>query len=299
MIDLNDMRLFAKVAELNGISPAARALGIPKSRVSRRIATLEASLGARLLERSTRAVQLTEMGTLFFQHCKRIVEEAENAVETVNQMTETPRGVLRISVSVAVGQYLVAPHLGEFLKIYPDIEIQLDLNNRRVDLISEGYDLVLRVGDLQDSSLMSRRIYHARAHLCASPGYISTFGQPATPAQLIDHKKLVMSNSNSTTKWILENTAGDLRSIDVDPRGSINDFTTLKWLLEADAGIAIMPEYITRDSIRTEKLVRILPDWRSPLVSYYILYPSRKGLTKKSEAFVNFYTQKFKETARP
>jgi len=298
MVDLNDMRLFAKVAELNGISPAARALGIPKSRISRRIAALEASLNARLLERSTRAVQLTEMGSLFFQHCKRIVEEAENAVESVNQMTEAPRGLLRISVSVAGGQYLIAPHLGEFLKLYPDIEVQLDLNNRKVDLISEGYDLVFRVGDLQDSSLLSRKIYHARTHLFASPGYVAAFGKPSTPSQLIDHKNLVMSNYNSTTTWVLENTAGDLMSIDVEPSGSVNDFTTLKSIIEADAGIALIPEYIARDSVATKKLVRILPDWRSPLINYYILYPSRKGLTKKSEAFLNFYRQKLVANSR-
>lgn len=299
MIDLNDMRLFAKVAELNGISPAARALNIPKSRVSRRIAALEVALEARLLERTTRAIQLTEMGDIFFQHCKRIVEESENAVASMNQMIEAPRGLLRISVSVSVGQYLIAPFLGEFLKLYPDIEVQLDLNNRRVDLITEGYDLVVRVGDLEDSSLMSRKIFNARGHLCASPDYINTHGQPSIPAHLRHHKKLVMSSSNSTTLWVLENTAGELQSVNIEPRGSINDFTMLRALIEGDAGIALIPEYMIRASLAEKRLVRILPDWRSPLISYYILYPSRRGLTKKSNAFIEFFTQKLAITARP
>ncbi|MBL4906760.1 MAG: LysR family transcriptional regulator [Sneathiella sp.] len=298
MIDLNDMRLFAKVAELKGISPAARALDIPKSRVSRRITALESSMGVRLLERTTRAVQLTEMGDIFFQHCKRIVEESETALESVHQLMEIPRGLLRVSVSFAVGQYLIAPHLGDFLKLYPEIQVQMDLNNRRVDLITEAYDLVVRVGDLEDSSLMSRKIGHARAHLCASPDYIKAHGQPSSPNQLSAHKKLVMSNSNNTTQWLLENTAGILKSVDVEPIGSMNDFTALRTLIENDAGIAIMPEYVSRDAIANKRLVRVLPDWRSTLVSYYILYPSRKGLTKKSEAFIEFFKRKFEAEAK-
>lgn len=299
MIDLNDMRLFAKVAETGGISAAARALNIPKSRVSRRIAALEDTLGSGLLERTTRVVQLTEAGELFFQHCRRMVEEAENAVESVNQLVEAPRGLLRVSVSFGVGQYLIAPHLGEFLQRFPDVDVQLDMNNRRVDLIAEGFDLVIRVGQLEDSSLMSRKMGHARAHLCASPEYLNRASEPKTPTQLAGHKLLVMSNSNNVSRWVLENTAGEQTSIEVSPRTSINDFTALRNLVEDDGGIAVMPEYIIRDAIEAKRLVRVLPDWRSPLISYYVLYPSRKGLTKKSAAFIDFYAERLMETARP
>jgi len=299
MIDLNDMRLFAKVAELNGISPAARALCIPKSRISRRLTALETSMGVRLLERTTRAIQLTELGDTFYQHCKRLVEESENAVETINKMAEVPRGILRVSVSFAVGQYLIAPHLGEFLKLYPEIDVRLDLTNRRVDLITEGYDLVVRVGDLDDSSLMSRKIGQARAHLCASPDYVKFHGQPSTPAQLVHHEKLVMGDSNNTTRWLLENSAGEIKSVEVEPKGSVNDFTVLRHLLEKDIGIGVLPEYVIREAITEKRLIRLLPDWRSILINYYILYPSRRGLTKKSEAFINYFTEKFREEATP
>lgn len=298
MINLNDMVLFAKVAESKGISHAARLLNIPKSRVSRRMAVLEEALGTRLLERTTRATELTEMGGIFLQHCKRIDEEAESAVESMNQMLEAPRGPLRVSASVAVGQYLIAPYLGEFLGLYPDVNVQMDLNNRRVDLITEGYDLVVRVGDLQDSNLMSKKIGHARAVMCASPGYIAEHGHPATLKELADHKKVVMSNSNNINEWLLESTGGELRSVEVAPTTSINDFTTLRSLVEQGGGIAIMPEYVMTEALAQNQLVRVLPDWRSKLINYYILYPSRMGLTKKAEAWINFYTDRLKLTDR-
>ena len=293
-MNLNDMVLFAKVAELEGISAAARALDIPKSKVSRRIAALEADLDVRLIERTTRAVQLTEVGTLFYQHCKRIVEEADLAVNSVNTLMETPRGLLRVSMSAAVGQYLIAPHLGQFRKHYPEIELQIDLNNRRVDLIAEGYDLVVRVGAMQDSSLMSKSFGNARAHLCASPDYAVLHGLPKTPDELPNHKILIMSNSNNIGEWFLENTSGEIKSVGVEACSSINDFTALSTLVEGGAGIAIIPEYVTCGAIEAGRLVRVLPEWQSTLINYYIVYPSRKGLTKKAEVWIDFFQKKLK-----
>ncbi len=292
MLNLNDMLLFAKVAELKGISAAARALNMPKSKVSRHMVELETALGTGLLERTTRSVELTEAGEIFFQHCKRVVEEKDGAIASVNQLLETPRGHLRVSVSTSIGQYLIAPHLGEFARKYPDIELQLDLNNRRVDLISEGYDLVIRVGQLQDSSLMSKRIGTARAHLYAAPEYIEEYGMPKKPDQLQEHTLLAMSNSNNITQWTLENTAGDIKAFEAQPKHVINDFSALRGMAEGGAGIAIAPEYVIRSGIEKGRLVRVLPDWRSTMVGYYVLYPSRKGLTKKSQAWIDFFTGK-------
>ncbi len=292
MLNLNDMLLFAKVAELKGISAAARALNMPKSKVSRHMVELETALGTGLLERTTRSVELTEAGEIFFQHCKRVVEEKDGAIASVNQLLETPRGHLRVSVSTSIGQYLIAPHLGEFARKYPDIELQLDLNNRRVDLISEGYDLVIRVGQLQDSSLMSKRIGTARAHLYAAPEYIAKYGTPKKPDQLREYTLLAMSNSNNIAQWTLENTAGDIKAVEAQPKHTINDFSALRDMAEGGAGIAIAPEYVIRSGIEKGRLVRVLPDWRSTMVGYYVLYPSRKGLTKKSQAWIDFFTGK-------
>lgn len=298
MINLNDMVLFAKVAESKGISHAARLLNIPKSRVSRRMAVLEEALGTRLLERTTRAIELTEMGSIFLQHCNRIDEEAESAVESMNHMLSAPRGQLRVGASVAVGQYLLAPYLGEFLKLYPEVNVQLEMANRRVDLISEGYDLVVRVGELQDSSLISKKLGHARAVMCASPDYVKQYGQPANLSELSEHKVLAMSSSSNIVEWVLESTGGELRTVDVEPSTCINDFTTLRILVEHGGGIAIIPEYIVAEALKEKRLVRMLPDWRSKLISYYFLYPSRMGLTKKAEAWINFYIDRLKLTDR-
>ncbi|KKJ75363.1 hypothetical protein WH95_18810 [Kiloniella litopenaei] len=298
MINLNDMVLFAKVAELEGISAAARILNIPKSRVSRRISTLENDLGVRLIERTTRAIQLTEMGTIFLHHCRRIVEESESAVESMNNMRETPRGNLRVSVSFAIGQYLVAPYLGEFAKLYPDIKINLDLSNRHVDLITEGYDLVIRVGEQEDSSLMTKRIGQARAKLCAAPDYLEKYGSLSSLEELSRHKLLMMSDSFDLKQFIFENKSGELRSVDVMPNDTVNDFTALRSMVEDGCGISLMPEYIIRDAIQNGRLVQVLPDWQSKVISYYILYPSRKGLTKKARAWIDFFEQKFKMNTR-
>ncbi|MCK0069674.1 LysR family transcriptional regulator [Kordiimonas laminariae] len=292
MMNLNDMVLFAKVAECKGISSAAKVMNIPKSRVSRRIATLEEALGTRLLERTTRAIELTEMGTIFLPHCKRIAEEAESALESINRLQEAPRGVLRVSASVGTGQYLIAPYLGEFMAEYPEVNVELDLTNRRVDLITEGYDLVIRVGELEDSTLMSKKLGNARAVMCASPDYLKEHGNPTSIRKLGEHKKIVMSSSNNTTEWVLESTSGELQAIDVKPAGSVNDFTSLRSVAEQGGGIALMPEYVIADALQAKRLVRVLPDWRSKLISYYILYPSRKGLTKKAEAWISFFTKR-------
>ena len=295
-MNLNDMVLFAKVAECKGISPAAKLLNIPKSRVSRRIAALEEALGTRLLERTTRATELTEMGTIFLPHCTRVAEEAESALESINRMQETPRGTLKVSASVGTGQYLIAPYMGEFMAQYPDVNVQLDLTNRRVDLITEGYDLVVRVGELEDSSLMSKKLGNARAIMCASPGYLKQQGYPKSLKGLESHKKIVMSSSTNTSEWVLESTSGELQAVDIKPAASVNDFTSLRSVAEQDGGIALMPEYVVKEALDEGRLRRVLPDWRSKLISYYILYPSRKGLTKKAEAWIDFFTQRIKAT---
>ena len=176
--DLNDMVIFAKVAEVQGISPAARALRMPKSKVSRRMAALEEELGVRLLERSTRAVHLTEVGEIYFQHCRRIVEEASSARESVSRMLEAPRGQLRINASVAIGQHLLTPFIGEFMNLYPEIELDVRLDNRRVDLIAEGYDVVVRLGKLEDSALVSKQLGADHSILVASADYLKRTGTP-------------------------------------------------------------------------------------------------------------------------
>lgn len=293
MVDLNDMVIFAKVAELQGVSAAARALQLPKSKVSRRMSMLEESLGVRLLERSTRAMHVTEAGNLYLQHCKRVVEEASSAQESINNLSDNPRGHLRISTSAAIGQYLVAPHLGEFMDLYPDIDIAMDLNNRRVDLISEGFDLVIRVGELNDSNLISKRLGTARAGLYTSPDYLKKHGNPLDINDLSSHKTLVMIDANHTTHWLLEKSDGHQENIAITPALSINDFHAMRNVAAGGGGITNIPHYLVEDLVKTQHLVQVLPQWQSPEIGYYVLYPSHRGLTRKARVWMEFFSEKF------
>ncbi len=291
------MKIFAKVAELQGISPAARVLNMPKSKVSRRMAALEQRLGVGLLERSTRAVNVTEAGQLFLQHCLRVLEEADGALESLQQLSDNPRGHLHISTSVAIGQYLVAPHMGEFLQTYPDITVELDLNNRRVDLISEGFDLVIRVGDLDDSSLVSKRIFSAYARLYAAPGYLSMYGEPKHPDDLLGHKVLAMSDVSRSYQCLLEKEGNEQHMVSIEPQMSVNDFSTLRTVIESGAGIGHLPEYLAESAVAEGLLQPVLVDWHSPEIYYYVLYPSHRGLSRKSRVWIDFLVEKLAQGA--
>ncbi len=292
MPDLNDMLIFAKVAELEGISPAARALNLPKSKVSRRMAMLEASLDARLLERTTRAVHLTEAGRIYYQHCRQINEAIESAEDAVHQLTETPRGQVRISASVTTGQKLIAPYLSEFTELYPLITIDLELTNRRVDIISEGFDLVVRVGQLEDSGLISRKLGGGPAALFASPGYLEKHGTPLSPEDLSPHRMLVMSDASNMLNWRLENPQGEHYSMNIHPSIQINDLTSLTTIVSGGAGIACLPVYLVREQVEAGQLIRILPEWQTRALNLYMLYPSQRGLTHKARLWMDYYTHK-------
>ena len=296
MPDLNDMLIFAKVAELEGISPAARALNLPKSKVSRRMAMLEKSLDARLLERTTRAVHLTEAGRIYYLHCKQINEAIETAEDAVHQLTETPRGQIRISASVTTGQQLIAPYLSEFSDKYPLINIDLELSNRRVDVISEGFDLVIRVGKLEDSNLISKRLGGGHAGMFAAPDYLQKQGTPRLLEELHQHRILVMSDAHNVLNWRMENSSGETYSLNVTPDIQINDLTSLTTVVAGGGGIACLPTYLVRKQVESGQLCRILPEWRTPELNVYMLYPSQRGLTHKARLWMDFYVSKLAST---
>ena len=295
MNDLNDMVIFSKVAELQGISAAARALRMPKSKISRRMAALEDELGVRLLERSTRSVHLSEIGDIYFQHCKRIVEEANSARESVAQMLEAPRGHLRVSASVAIGQHLLAPHIGTFMKAYPEIEVELNLTNRRVDIIAEGFDLAIRVGELQDSTLISKRFGTDYLKLFASPEYLRKLGTPKRLRDLEKHRLLVMSDSAKPAQWTLLGPKKRQELISAQPCATSNDLTMVRQMACDDGGIALLPGYLSEASEKSGRLRRVLPSWRTPSFSYYALYPSHRGVTLKIRAWLDFFSKRLND----
>ena len=292
MIDLNEMLIFAKVVDQGGFSAAGRALGLPKSNISRRVSQLEDRLGVRLLERTTRRVRVTEIGEIYYRHCKRIQEEAEHASVSVSQLLEAPRGLLRIGASVGTGQILLSPIITEFLARYPEVQIELALSNRRLDVIEEGFDLVIRIGQLEDSSLIAKRLGEARFFFYASPAYLDTRGAPVDPDGLHDHDCLTMSDMRSPTHLRLIGLKGT-RTITIRPRVAVNDFPSLRQMTQDGGGIAVLPSYLCTELEQQGQLTRILSDWSLPPVEFHALFPSHRGATPKVRVFLDFLGEEF------
>lgn len=286
------MALFAKVVEHSGFSAAARALDLQKSLVSRRINALEKHLGLRLIERNTRHFKLTDTGELYYPHCARLVAEAGEARDTIAEIRDHPQGELRISASVAVGQVLLSPLLAGFMKVNPDVIVNLQLTNTRIELIDERYDVVFRVGQLEDSTLIARKVYEAQIGLYASPGYLARNPAPRKPADLADHAVLQMSDIPAPTQLRLERKAS-VETLDIKPRAMINDFWALRHIAERDGGIALIPDYLYEFGKSRYTLEPVLKEWSLPTTDIYLIHTSRTGNTPKVRAFLEYISTAF------
>ena len=286
------MAVFAKVVQAGSFTDAGKALSLPKSNISRRISRLEETLKVRLLERTTRKLHLTEIGQYFYHHAQRIVEEAEFANSLVDSMMAGPRGILRVSASVYTGQQMLAPILPEFLNQYPDIHLHLELSNRRIDLIEEGIDVAIRIGNLADSTMMSRHLGKSRLYLYCAPDYITSSGSPTLPHDLIDHRLLLMSDMAPQDTLSLNGPRGEEKLL-LKPYCTINDFQTLHHLAIASLGITALPENLCREDVNRKSLIRVLPSWEVRPVDFHAVYPSRRGAMPKLLMFLEFLKTKF------
>ena len=284
--DLNELAVFTYVVEHGGFTAAAEATQLPKSNISRRIASLEERLGVRLLERTTRKVHVTEIGDIYYRHCRRMLDEADDADLYVEQAMEIPRGTLRVSATVNVGQHLLAPMAAEFMSQYPEVQFELIWTNRLIDVIEEGFDLTIRIGTLQDSSLVARRLGQWRLCLYASAEYLKARGTPQNPEDLQDHDCLVMSDMRASNQWMLSK-GGITEQVVITPRASVNDFDTLRRMVADGGGIAILPNYMHFGDHHS-RLVRVLDDWTGRLTELHAIFPSHRGATPKVRAFLDF-----------
>ena len=289
--DLDAMVIFAAIVDHGGVTAASRALKLPKSNVSRRLAQLEDKLGVRLLERTTRKTHLTEIGGIYYRHCRRIVEEIEHADLSIAQSLEVPRGTLRVSTSVTVGQHLIAPLLPGFIKTYPEVRMSLQLSNRRVDLVEEGYDLAIRVGRLEDSSLISRSLGGSELGIYGASKYLENHRAPKSPAALNKHDCLVMSHAETGHVWNLTGPSG-IKRVEIEPRAIVNDFAVLEQMVLEGLGVALLPNYLAR----SPKLTRVLPKWSVPSVELHAIYPSHRGATPKMRAFLDWLVRQLANT---
>lgn len=294
MNDLNDLYYFAAVVDHGGFAAAERALGIPKSRLSRRISHLEEELGVRLLQRSTRRFAVTDVGTSVHRHAQSMLAEAQAAREVVDRLSAEPRGVVRVSVPVGIAQQSMPKLLPEFLAKYPEVRVQMHVSNRRVDVINEGFDVALRVRNKldDDGSLVMRSFGQIQELLVASPKYLDRAGRPRDPDELNDHVTLSMNEDEVRQRWELQGADGETRRIDLKPRVSGFDFPMLMALAKEGLGITMLPETLCADAVRSGELEVVLPEWRLPQGIAHIVFASRRGLLPAVRVFIDFLAEK-------
>jgi len=287
-MNLNDLIIFAEVAERGGFTAAGNALAMPKSNVSRTVSRLEASLGVQLLERTTRKQTLTEIGQMYYEHCARIKEELDSASASIESLSETPKGRLRVCASVTVGQSLLAQHLAEFARTYPEIKIDFQLTNRRVDLIDEGFDVVIRVGASPDSNLIGKYLCSADLCMYASPDYLEKSNVPlSVPDDLDKHRCLLMNAVSKRSQWQFQK-GDEIKVIDFEPAFSCDNFYVLQQMAIDGFGITQLPDYMSRKHLEDGRLIRVLDNWTGPNVEIHALVRSARGVTPKIRVFLDF-----------
>jgi DNA-binding transcriptional LysR family regulator len=289
------MRLFAEVVDSGSFSAAGRRLGVAASSVARGIGALENQLGARLLNRTTRKLGLTEAGRLYHERSRRILAEVEEARMSVTQLEAAPRGTLRLNVPVVFGRLHIAPALPDFLALHPALRIDLAMTDAFVDLVEEGVDLAIRIGELEDSSLIARRLAPNRRVLCASPGYLERHGVPTAPADLGEHDCLMYKQQNRSV-WRLRN-AGRVHEIKVSGSLLANNADALHVAALAGLGLTILPIWLVGRDIQRGALRIVLADYQvSPGAldtNIYAVFPHSRHLSAKVRAFVDFLHQRF------
>lgn len=292
MQDLNDLYYFAAVVDHGGFAAAERALGIPKSRLSRRITQLENEFGVRLLQRSTRRFAVTDVGQSVHRHAQSMLAEAQAAREVVDRLSAEPRGVVRVSVPVSLAQQQMPALLPAFLARHPQVRIQMHVSNRRVDLINEGFDLAIRVRNTldDDGSLVMRSFGQIQELLVASPRYLDRAGRPTEPEQLLEHVTLSMNEDEARQRWDLQRD-GETRRVELKPRVSGFDFPMLMALAKQGLGITMLPETLCAQAVRNGELEVVLPEWRLPQGIAHVVFASRRGLLPAVRVLIDFLAE--------
>lgn len=289
-MQLEELRCFVEVVDSEGFNRAAQRLGISKSMVSRRIASLEASLGTRLLSRTTRGISPTESGLEFKVRCERILAELEEAREAVAHQTGAT-GRLRLSAPLSFGTRHVAPALAEMLRRHPNLELDVSYSDHKVDLIGERFDAAVRIGSLEDVSLVARRIGPARGIVVASPDYLARHGRPATPNDLADHECLIYTGA-ATPDWIFRTGK---RSIAIRPKGRIRSDSgdaILRWAVDG-LGICVVPTFLVADVLESGALEPILPDYALPQADIYVVRPPGPYVPGKVRVLIDTLVERF------
>ena len=287
MTDLNLMAVFARVVEAGSFAEAARRMATSRSAVSKAVAKLEKELGARLLNRTTRYLSLTEIGASVSEHCTRMLSEAEQARKLVDSLTTAPRGLLRVSASVAFGTLHIAPALAVFLSRYPEIRIDLTITDRWVDLAEEGYDVAIRVTGDPPPNWVARKLAPVRRKLCATPGYFDHRGVPRSPADLVHHNCLDYTRSGEQGHWRFTGPDGDI-SVPVTGPLHVDDDEALSQAVLGGLGIGLLPTFIIGKDLQSGKLQAALSEYIPVERHVYAMYLPTRHLPSKVRVFIDF-----------
>lgn len=301
MLDLNDFRYFISIVDSGGVTAASRNLDIPKSTISYRLQQLEAALGVRLLNRTSRSISLTEAGNAFREHAITMLEQAELAEAAVRERLAEPSGVIRFTTAVATSLYAIGPLLPTFLRNHPKISMVQHSSDEQVDIVGGSYDLAIRAhgGPLSDSSLVQRTLAPAPWFLFAAPSYLEQRGIPVTPEDLATHDKLSMLRPGHPPSWKLRHPRHGEAVLPIEPRLAGNDIVMLKAAARDGLGIAALPAYVCRDELRSGELRRVMPEWLAGEAMITAVIPFRHGLLPSVRAFVDFLVAEVPKAVDP
>lgn len=290
---LTEMEAFAHVVDQGGFTDAARKMGISKSAVSKHISSLEARLGARLLNRTTRRVSPTEIGLAYYDRARRVLNDAGEADALVSSMQSAPTGLLRVSVATDFGSLHLSPVLGNFLSQYPDMSVNLELDNRYIELISEGYDAAIRVGEMEDSTLRARKIADSTLRMVASPKYLEVHGRPRRIDDLSAHKLLHYSNQSNNAVWKMTSLSGEKRHVRTTGSFTVNDGQSLLNAAINGLGIAYLSSFLYHTAMDTGLVEDVMPELPKESQGIYVVYPPGKFTQPKVRAFIDFLVMTF------
>lgn len=289
---LLSMEVFVSAVELGSFTAAANAFNITPAMVSKHVTSLEKRLGATLLTRTTRRQKLTEIGRNYYDNCKRILAEITEAEAGAEAMGDKPRGSLRVSASLWFGALTLAPVIGDFLHAYPEVNVELALSDRYVDIVEEGFDVAVRIGELKDSSLIARKLAMSETAICASPDYLKRMGSPKTPADLAGHQCLGFNNTQSQRNWKrLQKQMGS--SFGQSPRFSSDNVQALRAAAVKGIGIVMMPRELLSPDIESGRLVELLTRYIPPPRPIHAVYPKERQSSPKLTSFVDFLVDSF------
>lgn len=298
-MDLNDVVVFEKVVSEGSLTAAASRLGQPKSSVSRALSRLESDLGVRLLQRTTRKLHLTEAGQLFYERTRRVLSELRDAEQAVTQLQDSPRGHLRMTMPVELGMKFMGRVVAEFLMRHPEVSIEVELSGRLVNLVEEGFDLALRIGEFRDSSLVARRMGNLSGRFFASPAYVGHHGMPKKPDDLAAHELIMFMQPRENTLQLFRQTPREddvpACRLNVKGRLTVNNSSMSADAAIAGLGIALVPAFLCADAVAAGLLLPVLPEFRVCHGGLYAMYPSREHMPVALRMFLDFLSERMQE----